>query len=228
MRKVIITNEREFFQPTMPKRKMTIRRRRTFKKRRKATPTALVPRTGNQKMYAFSRILFLQNQSLNVPVGPGVGFAVDTYALSQLPNYTEFTALYDQYRIKKILVTWYPSSDGDTSSYVGVTNAPMFCAFRDYDDSAAPATLSDMMQRQGVFTRKFNRPISMTISPRTLTASSGVSGAALQARNTWLDCADASLTHYGIKWAISANPAATNTFYYNVRYKFFLEFKNVR
>lgn len=214
----------------MPKRARTtnLRRRRTFKRRRKAAPTALVGRTGNQKMYAFSRILFLQNQSMNVPVGPGVGFAVDTYALSQLPSYTEFTALYDQYRIKKILVTWYPSSDGDTSSYVGVTNAPMFHAYRDYDDSSAPTTLADMMQRQGVFTRKFNKPISMTIAPRTLATVSGVSGAGVGSRTQWLDCADSSLTHYGIKWAISANPAATNTFYYNIRYKFFLEFKEVR
>lgn len=151
------------------------------------------------------------------------------FKLSDLPSYTEFTALYDQYRIKAVRfqIMWQQQSFNPqtTAPYLGTVLTAI-----DLDDSTAPASASEMYQYKYL---KIGKSVGMTkryLKPRTLNAiyNNGVTTAySLQPRSAWLDCANADIQHFGLKVFIQ-KPSGSYVMSGVVKIKYYVEFRNPR
>lgn len=157
-----------------------------------------------------------------------------SFNLSQLPNYTEFTALFDQYRINKIKVTMYPHAD-NSQTPVNATNdfIPLIAFCTDTDDSTAPASVDELNQRSNVRYTKFNKPISIWIKPHVDTEiyRSAVTTGYGNIANAWIDSASSDIPHYGLKWAIMGDSetglGANSIMKYEIVLQFYCSFRGV-
>lgn len=154
------------------------------------------------------------------------------YALNQLPNYTEFTSLYDEYRIKYIKVEFLPKFDSVVMPDVtGVTNTArmgyLFSAV-DYDDSSSPSSLETILQYQTMKRTKTSDVHSRYWSPCTAKEYyvSGVSSGYGREKAPWLDCESVSVPHYGLK--IAGQLPGPGTVYYDAHVTYHLQFRGVR
>lgn len=128
-----------------------------------------------------------------------------SFNISQLPNYTEFTALFDQYRINKIKVTLYPHANS-TETPCNATNdfIPLIAFCEDTDDATTPTSVDDLNQKPNVRYSRFNKPISMWIKPHVATEvyRSTITTGYGNIANAWIDSISSDIPHYGFKWAI--------------------------
>lgn len=127
-----------------------------------------------------------------------------TFALSDMPNSTEFTSLFDQYRIRKAILR-FTYTNQSTTSY------PVMYVTSDYDSAVAPATSAELTQRRHV-TWAFGptrQQFEMSLEPRALmdVGTGGASGySGLVPRSEWIDLAFSTLTHRGVvAWIANFN-----------------------
>lgn len=136
------------------------------------------------------------------------GYAYQFF-LAGLPDVSDFTNLYDQYRILKIHVRLVLNTPNITTAYPRITSVV------DYDDSTSPTAEVDLLQYPNA---KVCQMGPSTVShdyefvPRTATAMfQGVTtGYAMSKPGVWLDGGYPSISHYGTKFFIS-NYNTTNT-----------------
>jgi len=147
------------------------------------------------------------------------------FALADLPNYTEFTALYDQYRIASVQLVLVANT---TESIPSATNNGAMYIVKDFDDANLLASNTDYLQYQNC---KVVSPLfhikKITIAPRVAVATYGGGAFTSYANNAapWLDVASPSVEHYAIKIGTTAT---TVQIVYQVMARFSLEFKNPR
>lgn len=166
--------------------------------------------------------------------------AGDNFMLNKLPNYSEFEALYDQYRIAGVKRTfiWQATSydQSGTAGAYGPPGAPMLYLVRDYDDSNAPSATSELMQRPYVAIRRLTGIQRFFIRPRlsTLVYESGLSsGYAIPNRAGWIDCTESAIPHFGFKYIIvpqGGSGVTGTTILGTLRIvdRYYLQFKNPR
>lgn len=129
----------------------------------------------------------------------------DNFTLASTPNYAEFTALYDQYKITGVKRTFiYSATAADATGPIGAygpAGAPMLYSIRDYDDSA-PENVSSMLQRPYVSIRRITSLYKCFIRPRpnVLLGTSGAISESVPNRAGWVDIAYPNVLHYGHKW----------------------------
>jgi hypothetical protein len=120
------------------------------------------------------------------------------FALNQLPAVTEFTNLFDKYRIVSIDLTFsLVRETGTTNDLVW----PAMFLFMDDDDSVIPTTKSSVLERMSVQRVSFaptRQTISVKIRPRWIQSRAGTS-TNLAPQNSWLDMATPGVQHYGVK-----------------------------
>ena len=128
----------------MPYRR-TYRRRRTTRRpmrRLRRRIRTRRPLLRSLRVHHFKRTVALSqiNSSNTGLVAGGLAFT-----LGQLPNFSEFTGLYDMYRINKIAIKFVPAYN---SSSVGVVAeyAPNFHTVIDATDASTPGSLNDLLQ----------------------------------------------------------------------------------
>lgn len=169
------------------------------------------------------------------------------FTLNDVISYSDFTVLFDQYRIKKVTLTFRittmatsaaPGAGAAVTADNLLTNPTIFW-FVDQDDSIAPTT-ADMRERMGVRSRQLlpGRPVTLTVNrPRVDTvvfnAVGGSAAVGLGKPSQWFDISQTNIPHQGIKWMIAdfdARPLAgsTPTWQVTVEKKYWLEFKQVR
>jgi len=128
------------------------------------------------------------------------------FGLSLLPNYLEFTTLFDRYRIRSvdIRLTHHMQDLGQA------LELPTVWAFMDDDDASIPTSKSAVLERQSVRPFTFNNANSVyscTIQPRWLIDSTNK--AALAPRDMWIDMSTPSVSHFGLKlWIDNYNTGA--------------------
>lgn len=166
--------------------------------------------------------------------------------------YSEFTALYDRYKITKVqlqisLVT-NPNSANPTNIQAGnnPTGAwtattyfnnptnwyPKFWYIRDYDDSSA-ISLSVMRERAKVkcFIMQPNKMYKINMKPAILNqtyrteATTGYS----PHWNQWIDMQQTNVPHYGLKYVIDTQGQTPHDYPFKVRmeYRYFFTCKDV-
>jgi hypothetical protein len=151
--------------------------------------------------------------------------AVDTYTaysftLGTLPNSTEYTQLFDQYRIVQVTITFQPST-------LVATSSPLYTVI-DYDDANAPTSLNDLLQYDTLKTTMTGAYHVRTVNPRfTLGAYSGTLTSFANAPNDmWVDVASPNVQYYGVKLGWPAFTGATGTL--SVMARYVVQFRNTR
>lgn len=208
---------------TNAQRRRRAQRRRPLRKRQFAPK-----RTGiRQPVHYFKRAQFATSV---ITVSGGVAyFGASSFELQNVPNASEFTSLYDQYKINGIKWQLLPrgnSADVGTSTTQG--NQGRIFSVLDYDDSNAPASFNDMTQYQNVKMTPNTVTHTRYLKPKFLmdVLSGSVGVTANAPRNGWIDCTNSDVKHRGVKIGIQAPTNATYT--YDLMVTYYLAFKNVR
>lgn len=209
----------------------TIRPRRRTNPRRRQAPGGVVTRpaaytnafyqtftrkssgpTNRVSRYSSSTLSFVTSTS--VEVNQPIYFTLDSVAGS-----SDFTALYDQYRITSVDVELMPSNEGLTSGALVI--AP------DYDDATA-TNVNSLLQYASAKRFPVGKPIFLHIAGPAVDATVfGTSGAApgLNLRSPWIDCGKADVQHYGLKLA---STVTGTSFTFQVMVRYHLEFRYIR
>lgn len=195
----------------------TYRRRRPTNRRprravyRRRLRSSRRPRLSALRTHHFKRTFTLSP----IATATTTVFGAYAFSLSDLPNYSEFTALYDQYRINKLVVRFVPNHN---SSEVGATKALMeFNSVLDFNDQTAPTALTQlyeyanwrMTRGNSIHTRVFSPAVLGVVSTINATNFTGDQSKWKQ----WLATSQTDIEHYGIKYAIGATAAAGDMYF---------------
>lgn len=206
-------------------------RRRTYRKKRsygrKRNYRQRFKRTyryskRGQKLFLFKR--FCDYGELTISNSTNT-YASYNFSLVDLPSYTEFTSLYDMYKINAVKLTFLPQVTNSISS--GTVNNPnassRFFSVIDYNDGSAPTSIDELRQyhscRMTPILRKHKRYI---MKPKILD-SNGFS------ISPWMSTASPSANYYGLKIAVEPmDSTSTTTMIYTVEAKIYMSFKQVK
>jgi hypothetical protein len=174
-------------------------------------------------------------------IGPG-GTATDAFfslqfSLSDLPQASSWSALYDAYRIKAARLRMMPEANVlPLASNLGaattaVAKAQNLHTAFDYDDAVVPTSLNQIMEYESFEVTRSTDDLDRDLSPRVATAVyDGVStGYSQPGGPIWLDMAKQDIPHYGIKGAIVSSGTTQNIQnIWNVYVTLVIELKQIR
>lgn len=155
-------------------------------------------------------------------VNAGYGFTFD-----QLQNFSEFSALFDEYRIKGVKLTFVPSwNSGEIFQAPGYLMPNIHTAI-DLNDSTAVAPL-DLMEYDTYRMRQLSGPVSVFVRPCALADIGSLSIRGNFGRKfIKLDAGGMSVTHYGIKASVDGINSTYN-FIVRVFAKFYFECRGTK
>lgn len=218
-------------------RMVNVRRMRRMRRKRGKLTTLYKGKYARKyapQTHSFTRT-FLVDTAYSIPVGwIGGGFG-RSFQLNDLPNVSEFTSLFDQYRIKGISFKLVPKQG--LAIQQGVVTAggnqavmPKIYSCIDYDDASAPGSIDEVLQYQNVKISRANQTHKRYFKPAIADElfNTGVTTAYGMRKNTWIDCSYPSVEHYGIRFYIEPSTANTPRWDYDLVCKFYLQFKYVR
>jgi len=151
---------------------------------------------------------------------------------SLINDISSLVAVYDQYRINYVTVTFIPKYN-----MMGVTNAgggrPMSALFGsciDYDTGTAPTSMAQIADYNNF---KFTRGLSIhkrTFKPRPqttyLVGATNVSSPFMTTTNNpWIDCNQPDVDHYGMRWVVEDTDVESVV--YDCMIKINISFKNI-
>lgn len=201
-------------------RKKTYGRKRTYRKR--FSRKTRISKSG-QRLYLFKRYTGAYGQLTINNINPT--FAGFNFSLNDLPNYTEFTSLYDMYKINCIKISFIPQMTENVS--LGTINNPYantrFFSVIDYNDATAPTTIDQLREyatcKMTPILKTHKRVI---FKPKILDSSS-------YTLSPWISCDSPSNNYYGIKVGVEAMGSTSTTIMtYNIEAVFYMSFKNVK
>lgn len=137
-------------------------------------------------------------------------FRAYSFQLDQLPNYTEFTNLFDTYHINfvKLRIDWTANS----ATAGATTTCPLVYSAIDFDDANAPTTPETLYQYGSFRLHNLGATPSWTriIKPAVATPvyQSTIATSYQRTFDSWIDTGSPSVPHYGYKLA-TASPAAS-------------------
>ncbi len=154
------------------------------------------------------------------------------FQLSSCLNSGAYTAMWDQYKINKVVITWRPIrtqvvvAQNEDVTPGTFTNIPSVVYAKDHDD-LTPVTYADTRVRFGAKEKLATKGHAMKIVPATLTEiyQSTISTAYSPQFGKWLDCANSTVPHYGVRLAMeAAEPQGSYTL--ECKTLIYLSFKN--
>lgn len=155
------------------------------------------------------------------------------FSLQNLPQYTDFTTLFDQYRINKIKMTLYPRQNVTNGTFPSpTTDAVQSCqvfSVIDMDDGTAPVGLDTLLQYQNLKTTRGLRQHSRTFKPGVEIAqtNNGTLAGSMVKKSPWLDATNALVWHNAVKLAFQ-NTGGFAPITYDMKVDMWISCKNVR
>lgn len=220
-------------------RRRYFRRRRPVRRRRfiNRKYSKFVKKAISGKIYRFKRSVdgATINTGLSriITQGAGLQHFGFYFTLADVPGSTEFTSLFDQYRINKVVMRFMPMINVNNVQPVAgasVTNPGLMGTVIDHDDVSTLATITDYEQYQ---TWKCQPAISLRTHTRVIRpriAVGAYAGAFTSYANTkgWIDCGSPNVQHYGLKFYMDAYGNANAAQTYQVMATYYLSFRDVR
>lgn len=160
------------------------------------------------------------------------------FKLSDVQNSSEFTNLFDSYRILKCTLHFRPRIE-EVNQLIGsaIPNAfkiPRIYIVRDYDDSAG-MTIAQVKQRPDVIVYPCTKEFSISTVPQISDAlyNDGVTTAySTPYAARWVDCGSNSANHFGFKYLVegsaNATPGVGPEFGYDITIRYLMQFKGIR
>lgn len=162
-----------------------------------------------------------------------------SFNLRDINNYSELTSLYDEYCISKVVVEFIPrgailsqaintATTGNTNQLYGTVQP--FITVIDYDDATAPTTRNELLQYGTCKVSKPHTYVKRVFTPKIAiqTYKTAVSSGYMAKGHQWLDCADDTVPHYGLKWAWDQDQNAVSTTLYDIYCTYYVKFRGVR
>lgn len=188
-------------------------RKRVYRKRTARSAKLMrVSRGITSKVHSFKR-LFTNPSSIigNAVHNPYV--ASWTFGLNNVVNATDFSNLYDQYRVLYVVCKYYLKIDPSAQT-AATASFPRMYWYRDLDDSAPPSSLNEIREngKCKIAVMHPNRPVTIAYKPNTLATMylTALANTYSPKWGQWIDMANTNVPHYGHKWAIDD---LTNTNY---------------
>jgi hypothetical protein len=183
------------------------RRPRKYNRRYKRTRVARPLNRGN--VHHFKRT-FQSADISNLTAGASAGAYAP--AFTNLPNNTEFSALFDEYRINKVVVKFVPNFTGsDLNPNASFNSLPNIYTILDYDDNNTPANLDELLQYPNMKMTRGHAIHTRIFTPKVCLDVGGSNAVAPKAKQ-WLDLSFASIPHYGMKWWLDASGVTTGKY----------------
>jgi len=231
-------------------RKGSMKRARSVSMTRQLSRQKTVPFVGNDRVtglrgsltqHSYSRYGLASTITLT-NIEDSTGFS---FAFNDVINSSEFSALYDRYRLDRVVVklqlitnvnaTWYNNAASAGSNLPnGLNWFPKVWSVIDHDDNNAE-TIAQIKERSGCKCRILepNKTLVYNIKPAIAammykTATTTGYGPKW---GQWIDMQDVGVPHYGLKLAFDmqgVDPVSTDGFKVNVEKQFFFTCKDVR
>lgn len=181
----------------------------------------------------------VQNGSTTQPPAIGVSSSSATlgniaFSLQDIDNYVDFTALFDQYRIDKVVLQLRSRNRSPFLASAALANQddPLLYLVIDRDDGIAPGSLAVLREYDNVQQCHGEEDAQVVLEPSVtpaIYASGAFTGYGVQRTGIWLDCASTAIAHYGVKFGVSGlNAAVTWSWYWDISCWYYLSFRNVR
>lgn len=225
----------------MPKRRRSSSTRRTKRVKRKGKFTR---RPRRRKALALKQHAFCERaivtQQLNIDTEDNAVGLFETFSLSKVRNEAEYAAIFEQYRIDKVVATF--RYKGGTATLAGAQSGkawnevnPLLYFKVDHNDTASDS-LTKMKDSMKTKTHMFtnDKPeFSIQLRPATLSQlyKSGSPPNEITVNTPkwgqWLSTTDNTLLHYGLKaYAIAFKNDQWNPGSLAVSFKYYISFKN--
>lgn len=197
------------------------------------------------KTYRFKRTVVIQGairSGVNT-AAPGGGTVAMSFSLGQInyqrseqggavqifnvpvPAASELTALFQQWKIDKVVIKAVPSRNS-ADYQAGIPVNPGFPTFTtllsviDYDDNDTPLTVTPLQEHGDCRIDMMDRIKTYTLRPKfnaVVAAAPGTTSVGPPMRG-FLDCAQPNIEHNGIKFSIIAEQARTVDLYVDIFY----------
>lgn len=159
------------------------------------------------------------------------------FSLSQYPDFAQYAALYDLYRITKVEVEFRPNfkltnllTTAATGTYQNTMGRVPWYAWVDTSASTAGVTTTSFQQVNNLHKWYYDETYKMHFWPKPSQNLNGTDNAGPEQTDTWIDCNLNSVTHYGL-WVqpgyLQGAPAknATDTTKVDMWVRMHVEFK---
>lgn len=190
------------------RRKRVIPKRRTFRHRRRVVPR----RRFNKSNLCHFKRTYVKVANIAV-TGTAVVHAL-SFSLSDIPNSSEFTSLFQAYRLNKIVVRIQPKFNVGNST--GTIAAPQIVTAIDYNDDNAGFTRAQLLEYSTHRLHFGFRPMIRKFTPAIEGALLGATNAVVsgvQKFKQWVDTSAHDVKQFGFK--VIFDPLAANTVTYN-------------
>ncbi len=159
-----------------------------------------------------------------------------SFELTDLQQVATFTALFDQYRIDKIHFRIRPRNQTINLASIASPNqaSPRMYVVADHDDASAPAALTDLYQYDNVVELGPGDSADIILEPSitpAVYAGGAFTGYGVQSstEGMWIDVANTSVPHYGIKFGLTGlQVSATYVYIWEIDAWYQISFRNVR
>lgn len=160
----------------------------------------------------------------------GVGAAAPIQLIQnnvgQIPQFGDYSALYNQYQLRRVTAIFVPAYDtyqaGSPTGATGTTAPRMVYAIQDSALQVAPTSEADVLQDNGCRIRMFDKPIKVSWRPVSAAADAQVAGgfSSVNRKYQWYGVTSSAQLHNGLAIAFSSTlPPAGNATICKVYYK---------
>jgi hypothetical protein len=180
----------------------------------------------------FKRHVDLGNVALS---SAGISTNGFSFQLDEVPNYTEFTTLFDLYKIEHVELHMIPSANSaNTLTGIGgaINYPPRIATVIDYNSSTGFASFDDARDFESaeVVPAIRRNPIVRKITPKFLTGveEDGATIVTGGASRGWLNTARADVPHYGFRYVAEQLTSATEFIGFRCEAIYYLSMKAVK
>ena len=198
------------------KKRRNMKRKRTTKKRKRPAP----------RNFKAVRRQYTIGTDVQMVALTGLASDGKTFTLSSCPSYTQYTALFDQYRILGVRYEYISKGVTPTTSLADFI--PMIHTVIDHDDSTPFTSMQECMDDRRVKSSQFpyGARHSVYVRPRTSFDAGNVANSAIAKWGLWLDCDTPQVLHYGLKTVFSGVIGSNITLSYDLKETWYLEFRH--
>lgn len=182
---------------------------------RKGAMGAARARLGQSKMTTFTETFTLPVINTGTT---GTAAGLLAVAMNQVPQWTDYSALYNQYCIKSVQFILMPeydqydSNNNAAATAAAVTAPRLVYAINDSAQQITPTTELEVLQDNGARIRMLDKPIRIRCRPVAQVATTDSNGnPQFETRKSrWLSFQNSGTAHSGVAWALTqTNPNTT-------------------
>jgi hypothetical protein len=181
------------------------------------------PRLGDFDNQVYSVVDGFHNLAVLTTSALSNSFVSITFTLASLSDYTAYTGVFDQYRIRGAEVTFKPSYSGGLAlgSYTGSVYSVI-----DYDDNNS-ITPSQALDYPNVIISNIGDTVVRSFTPHAANAfyAGGVFTSFGNVAHPWVDSGSPNVVHFSLKIAVDPTTTAVT---YDSNVRLWMEFRNPR